>query len=144
MDNRLIGEYQADGNVKQDIIRLGTLPVATVDTNGEIHYIHTDHLGTPRAATAPGGEVVWNGDTGSGLAFCLSNNPAYARTMRPKEIVDLLYSYNTAGQIIPATDARRQTTAYNRDPLGRITQSTYGDGSSASYRWNQGDNHADT
>lgn len=59
-NNRLIGEYQANGNLKQDIIRLGTLPVATVSASGAIHYIHTDHLGTPRAATTPGGDVVWN------------------------------------------------------------------------------------
>jgi RHS repeat-associated protein len=59
-NNRLIGEYQGNGALKQDIIRLGTLPVATVDASGAIHYIHTDHLGTPRAATMPNGDVVWN------------------------------------------------------------------------------------
>ncbi|HEY4370043.1 MAG TPA: hypothetical protein VGN07_22620, partial [Steroidobacteraceae bacterium] len=47
----LIGEYDASGNLIQEIVWLGDTPVATVrlETCGlSIFYIHTDHLNTPR------------------------------------------------------------------------------------------------
>jgi RHS repeat-associated protein len=58
-NDRLIGRYGKNGHAEREYIRLGTRPVATVDRNGQIHYIHTDHLGTPRVVSMPGGDVVW-------------------------------------------------------------------------------------
>jgi RHS repeat-associated protein len=58
-EDRPIGRYDENGHAEREYIRLGTRPVATVDRNGRIHYIHADQLGTPRAVSEPGGDVVW-------------------------------------------------------------------------------------
>jgi RHS repeat-associated protein len=58
-NGRLIGEYDAQGNTVRETVRLGTTPVASLDAESRLHYLHTDHLGTPREAARPGGEVVW-------------------------------------------------------------------------------------
>jgi RHS repeat-associated protein len=58
-NGRLIGEYDARGNTVRETVRLGTTPVASLDAESRLHYLHTDHLGTPREATRPGGPVVW-------------------------------------------------------------------------------------
>ncbi|HKJ74267.1 MAG TPA: RHS repeat-associated core domain-containing protein, partial [Alphaproteobacteria bacterium] len=57
-DGRLLGVYAADGTPVREYVYLGRLPVAVVTSNGS-DYIHTDHLGTPRAVSEPGGPVVW-------------------------------------------------------------------------------------
>nr|WP_303902818.1 RHS repeat-associated core domain-containing protein [Thiohalomonas denitrificans] len=62
-DWRLLGEYTPDGTPVQETVWFGDLPVATLQ-NGEIHYIHADHLGTPRVITQPDtGTGVWRWDS---------------------------------------------------------------------------------
>jgi RHS repeat-associated protein len=60
----LIGEYDASGNLIQEIVWLGDTPVATVrlETCGlSIFYIHTDHLNTPRKISRRStAELVWS------------------------------------------------------------------------------------
>ncbi|MGZ8222758.1 MAG: InlB B-repeat-containing protein [Methylobacter sp.] len=63
----LTGEYDASGQLIQEIIWLGDLPVAVLkpSTNPaatpDIYYIHADHLGTPRKITRPNdNRVVWS------------------------------------------------------------------------------------
>jgi len=63
----LTGEYDVTGQLIQEIIWLGDLPVAVLKpatnltaTPG-IYYIHADHLGTPRKITRPNdNRVVWS------------------------------------------------------------------------------------
>ncbi|MGZ4954573.1 MAG: RHS repeat domain-containing protein, partial [Methylobacter sp.] len=65
----LTGEYDGSGQLIQEIIWLGDLPIAvlkpatpTDQTTATIdfNYIHADHLGTPRAITRPSdNKVVW-------------------------------------------------------------------------------------
>ncbi|HEY8035568.1 MAG TPA: RHS repeat-associated core domain-containing protein [Methylobacter sp.] len=61
----LTGEYNATGQLIQEIIWLGDLPVAmlkptTSAATPDIYYIHADHLGTPRKITRPNdNRVVW-------------------------------------------------------------------------------------
>lgn len=59
---QLIGEYNADGSVRQETVWLGNLPVATVQ-NGTVYAIHSDHLGTPRVITDPSNTEVWRWDS---------------------------------------------------------------------------------
>jgi len=60
---RLLGEYGLNGSAVQETVWLGDLPIATVQ-NGEIYYVHPDHLGTPRVITAPGtGTEIWRWDS---------------------------------------------------------------------------------
>ncbi|EGW21445.1 RHS repeat-associated core domain-containing protein [Methylobacter tundripaludum] len=62
----LTGEYDASGQLIQEIIWLGDLPVAalkpaTSAVTPDIYYIHADHLGTPRKITRPNdNRVVWS------------------------------------------------------------------------------------
>ncbi|QQQ01265.1 RHS repeat-associated core domain-containing protein [Lysobacter enzymogenes] len=61
-----IGEYDATGKPKQQVIWLGSLPVALLQTdaaNTALHYIEADALGTPRVVIAPNRNVaVWKWD----------------------------------------------------------------------------------
>ncbi|MGZ8222748.1 MAG: RHS repeat-associated core domain-containing protein [Methylobacter sp.] len=63
----LTGEYDASGQLIQEIIWLGDLPVAVLKlatsptATPDIYYIHADHLGTPRKITRPNdNRVVWS------------------------------------------------------------------------------------
>ena len=53
----MIGEYDAAGNATREHVWFNGAPVAVI-TGSTIHYVHTDHLGTPRAVTQ-GGTAVW-------------------------------------------------------------------------------------
>jgi RHS repeat-associated protein len=61
-----VGEYDAQGNLIQEIVWLGDIPVATLRPNGagvELFYLHTDHLNTPRKITRPSDNKLrwtWN------------------------------------------------------------------------------------
>jgi len=55
----LLSETDQTGAPVRDYIWLNGSPVATVDAAGNVSYIHTDHLFTPRLATDAAGVVVW-------------------------------------------------------------------------------------
>jgi RHS repeat-associated protein/uncharacterized repeat protein (TIGR02543 family) len=62
----LTGEYDGAGQLLQEVLWLGDLPVAVLKpaTNQavtpDLYYIHADHLGTPRAITRPtNNKVMW-------------------------------------------------------------------------------------
>jgi len=55
---QLIGEYDVAGNVIQETIYIGNIPVAVLK-DGNVYYIHTDHLNTPRAITDALNTVYW-------------------------------------------------------------------------------------
>jgi RHS repeat-associated protein len=61
----LTGEYDSAGQLLQEIVWLGDLPVAALKPSAsaatpDLYYLHADHLSTPRAITRPGdNQVVW-------------------------------------------------------------------------------------
>ncbi len=59
----LLGEYDSSGFPIREYIynRNGGVPkiIAQIESDGSVHYIHTDHLGTPRLATDDSGTIVW-------------------------------------------------------------------------------------
>jgi len=57
-NGELLAETDATGAVLREYIYLNGAPLAVLDSNG-VHYLHTDHLGTPRAATDQTGRLVW-------------------------------------------------------------------------------------
>jgi len=57
----LIGEYDASGNVIQETVWLGNLPVGILKS-GKKYYVNPDHLGSPRSITDANGKVVWRWD----------------------------------------------------------------------------------
>ncbi len=57
-NGELLAETDATGTVLREYIYLNGTPLAVLDSTG-VHYLHTDHLGTPRAATDQTGRLVW-------------------------------------------------------------------------------------
>jgi YD repeat-containing protein len=52
----LLGEYDGSGNLIEETVWMGDVPVATLQPNGtgvSVYYIHTDHLNTPRRISRP-------------------------------------------------------------------------------------------
>jgi len=56
-EGNLIGEYDSAGNPIREHVWFDGAPVAVI-VGTDVHYVHTDHLGTPRAITASG-TVIW-------------------------------------------------------------------------------------
>jgi uncharacterized protein RhaS with RHS repeats len=58
LNGRLLGEY-TNGAVIREYVHGPSGPLAQIDSSGAVHYLHTDHLGTPRAATDANQTIVW-------------------------------------------------------------------------------------
>jgi len=54
---QLIGEYDSLGNAMQEHVWFNSAPVAVL-SGANAYYVHTDHLGTPRAVT-DGNTTIW-------------------------------------------------------------------------------------
>ena len=63
----LLGEYDGTGNLIEETVWMGDVPVAVVQPNGtgvSVYYVHTDHLNTPRRISRPTDNViVWRWDS---------------------------------------------------------------------------------
>jgi RHS repeat-associated protein len=64
----LLGEYDGSGNLIQETVWMGDIPVATLQPNGSgginLYYIHTDNLNAPRRISRPSDNViVWRWDS---------------------------------------------------------------------------------
>jgi RHS repeat-associated protein len=64
----LVGEYDNSGNLVQENVWIGDIPVATLQPNGgsgvNHFYVHIDQLHTPRRISRPGDNViVWRWDS---------------------------------------------------------------------------------
>jgi RHS repeat-associated protein len=92
----VLGEYDGGGNLIEETVWLGDIPVATLQSNGSggiaIYYVHTDQLNTPRAITRPSDNVLmwtWYSDPfGTDAA---NENPAGAGAF--------VYNLRFAGQV---------------------------------------------
>lgn len=60
LDGRLYGEYAANGALLREYVYANDEPLAQVSAGEVLTYLHTDHLGTPRAGINAGGTVVWS------------------------------------------------------------------------------------
>jgi RHS repeat-associated protein len=63
----LLGEYDGAGDLIEETVWMGDLPVATLQPNAtggvSVFYIHSDHLDTPKAITRPSDNlIVWRWD----------------------------------------------------------------------------------
>ena len=54
----LLAELDSAGNPRREYVWLEGVPLAVIDASG-VYYIHTDHLGTPRAVSDGNGRLVW-------------------------------------------------------------------------------------
>src|SRR5215471_8110909 len=75
----LIGEYDGSGNLIEETIWLGDIPVATLRPNGSsvnIYYVHTDHLYAPRKVSQPStGTLAWRLDSDPFGTVAPNQNP---------------------------------------------------------------------
>jgi RHS repeat-associated protein len=76
----LIGEYDGSGNLIEETVWLGDIPVATLRPNGsgvDTYYVHTDHLNTPRQVTRPADNAqVWTWFSDPFGTDAANSNPA--------------------------------------------------------------------
>ena len=77
---RLIGEYDAAGAVRQELVYLGDTPVASArpkaDGGLDIYPIYSDHLNTPRLITDQANRIVWEWKTDTFGAGAANENPS--------------------------------------------------------------------
>jgi RHS repeat-associated protein len=76
----LLGEYDGSGNLIEETIWMGDVPVATLQPNGtgvSVYYIHTDHLNTPRRITSSStNAIVWRWDSDPFGTTAANQNPS--------------------------------------------------------------------
>jgi RHS repeat-associated protein len=60
LDGRLYGEYAANGALLREYVYANGEPLAQVSAGEVLTYLHTDHLGTPRAGSNAGAAPVWS------------------------------------------------------------------------------------
>lgn len=56
----LLEESDGQGSAQVDYVYLGGRPVATIEANGSIYFLHDDRLGTPQAATGSTQSIAWS------------------------------------------------------------------------------------
>jgi RHS repeat-associated protein len=79
---RLLGEYDGSGNLIEETVWLGDVPVATLRSNGSsvaIYYVHSDQLNTPRQVTRPSDNAqMWTWFSDPFGTEAANSNPAGA------------------------------------------------------------------
>ncbi|GAB3254655.1 RHS repeat domain-containing protein [Chitinimonas naiadis] len=55
----LVAETDNEGHTRKEYIYLADTPVAVIDADQSVRYIHSDHLGTPRLLTNASQKAVW-------------------------------------------------------------------------------------
>ena len=77
---RLIGEYDASGAVRQELVYLADTPVASIRPAAsggiDIYPIYTDHLNTPRLITNAANRTVWEWPLDTFGAAPANENPS--------------------------------------------------------------------
>jgi len=122
---RLLGEYDGTGQLIQETVWLDDLPIATLRPTGTgtptpiaIHYVHADHLGSPRAVTRPSDSLLlWQWDNTDPFGNNAANeNPAGLGTF--------MYGLRFPGQYYDAETSTHYNYFRDYDPsIGRYAQS---------------------
>ncbi|MGH7868492.1 MAG: RHS repeat-associated core domain-containing protein, partial [Candidatus Dormibacteraceae bacterium] len=116
----LIGEYDGSGNLIQETVWLGDIPVATIRPNGSsvaIYYVETDQLDTPRAAIRPSDNTqMWTWFSGPFGGDAPNTNPQGAGAFT--------YDLRFPGQVAGAWGSTYQNNARDYDSVvGRYIES---------------------
>ncbi len=117
---QLQGEYGQTGELVQETVWLGSLPIAVLKPNGtttDVFYVHADHLGSPRKVTRPGdNKPVW---TWESEAF--GNSPA---NENPSGLGSFAYNLRFPGQYYDQETGLSYNYFRDYDPgNGRYTES---------------------
>ena len=119
-DGHLLGEYDGSGNLIQETVWLGDIPVATIRPSGSsiaIYYVETDQLDTPREVIRPSDNtLMWSWFTGPFGTEAPNTNPQGAGTF--------VYDLRFPGQIAGMWGNTLQNTYRDYDPaVGRFVES---------------------
>lgn len=94
----LISELHYDDTRVRDYVWLNNTLLAQIEADGSVHYLHSDHLDTPRAATDADSTVVWRWESeafGGTGTVCRRNNQYDRRCVYFKYRAELRRGYNT-------------------------------------------------
>ncbi|HVP35146.1 MAG TPA: RHS repeat-associated core domain-containing protein, partial [Steroidobacteraceae bacterium] len=117
----LIGEYNGSGQLIEETVWVGDIPVATLQPNGSggvnIYYVHTDHLNSPKKIAQPTtGTLAWRWDTDPFGTAAPNQNPGGLGTFA--------YNLRFPGQYYQAETGLNQNVNRDYDPLiGKYDQS---------------------
>jgi RHS repeat-associated protein/uncharacterized repeat protein (TIGR02543 family) len=120
---QLAGEYTATGQLIQETVWLGNIPIAVLKPNAtqstlvDSFYIHSDHLATPRKITRPSdNKVLW---TWESEAF--GNN---LPNQNPSSLGDFVFNLRFPGQYYdPETGLHYNMARYYNPAVGGYDQS---------------------
>jgi RHS repeat-associated protein len=112
---RLLGEYDLAGSMIQETVYLGDTPLAVVKPTG-MHYIHPDHLNTPRKIYNQQGQLVWQWEMATFGASLPNENPSGLGAFK--------YNLRFAGQYFDEETGLHYNYFRDYDPkTGRYIQS---------------------
>lgn len=116
----ILGEYGGSGDLIQETVWLGDIPVATIQPSGSsvaIYYVETDQLDTPRAVIRPSDNaLMWSWFTGPFGIEAPNTNPQGAGTFS--------YDLRLPGQIAGSWGSTYQNDNRDYDPaVGRFVES---------------------
>lgn len=116
----LLGEYDGSGNLIEETVWLGDIPVATLRPSGSsvaVYYVFTDQLNTPRQVTRPAdNQVMWTWFSDPFGTDAANSNPAGAGTFA--------YSLRLPGQVFDGQVGLHYNYFRDYDPgTGRYIES---------------------
>jgi RHS repeat-associated protein len=117
----LLGEYDSAGNLIQETVWLGDLPVATIrpdaaGTGIDVFYVHADQLGTPRIVTDAANNLRWRWPNDPFGTLAAEENPA--------SLGVFTYNLRFPGQLFDGQAGLHQNYFRDYSPaIGRYTQS---------------------
>jgi RHS repeat-associated protein len=108
-NGRLLEETDGQGHAQVDYVYLGNRPVATMQADGSVHWLHTERLGAPAVASDSNKAVVWS-----------TTYPPFGSISTPVTIVQNL---RLPGQEFDLDTGLHQNLFRNYVPaIGRYTQ----------------------
>ncbi|AXV81098.1 RHS repeat-associated core domain-containing protein [Ralstonia solanacearum] len=112
----LLGEYDQSGNVLQETVYLGDMPVATIK-NGTTYYVYADQIDTPRVITDTNNLMVWRWDQTDPFGATLPDE-------NPTSLGSFTYNLRFPGQVYDAETGKHYNANRDYDPAGgRYVQS---------------------
>jgi RHS repeat-associated protein len=116
----LTGEYDASGQLIQEIVWFGNLPIAVLKpgaTTIDVYYLHADHLGTPRKINRPSdNKAVWAWES-EAFGNSLPNQ-------NPSNLGEFVFNLRFPGQYYDAETGLHYNYFRDYDPAtGRYIQS---------------------
>lgn len=125
----LMGEYDSKGNVVQETVWLGNLPVAVLKqtatgtgasavTDTQIYYVYADQINTPRVITqASDNQIVWRWDAADPFGLAQPNE-------NPSGVGGFIYNPRFPGQLYDRETNLHYNYFRDYDPqLGRYVES---------------------